>query len=328
MRRGRTKKGDTKLDRIGQREYRTWIIDSRRWAGYKPRPGDIIIATPSKCGTTWMQQIVGSLVFQDGTPRAFPAVSPWIDARFGESAEEMLQRIEEQTHRRFLKSHLPADGLPIHDEVRYIIVARDGRDALMSGHNHFGGTTEATRANFDRVGFDDPTIARPYPRVPDDPAVYFRLWLSTPAVTGQRDGYNQLSFFHTVASYWAERRRANFLLVHFNDLKADLDGEMRRIAGFLDVVVDEVAWPSLVHAAGFAQMRAAGEALMPQTKTMFAEGAQRFFNKGTNGRWRDVLTAEDLASYEAKVRQEFTPELAVWLEGGRRASGDPRLCGI
>ena len=312
------------LERSAQREYRTWSVDSRRWDGYEPRPDDIIIATPPKCGTTWMQQIVGSLVFQDATARAIPAVSPWIDARFRGSAADMHRAITAQTHRRFLKSHLPADGLPIYTEVRYIAVVRDGRDALMSMHNHFSGFTDAARANFDQIGLADPTIARPYPDVPADPAAYFRLWISIPAIAGQSDGYNQTSFFDTVASYWAERRRENFLLVHYNDLRADLDGEMRRIAAFLGIAVDPAVWASLVHAAEFKQMQAAGKTLMPQTEAMFPEGARRFFNKGTNGRWRDVLTADDLAQYDAKLRSSFGPGLAAWLESGRRSSGEPR----
>ena len=312
------------LARPALREYRTWSVDSRRWHAYTPRPDDIVIATPPKCGTTWMQQIVASLVFQDATPRPIPAVSPWPDQRFRETEQVMLDRLDAQTHRRFLKSHLPADGLPIHDDVRYIVVARDGRDVLMSWHNHFGGIGAEALANFDRVGLADPQIGRPYPRVPADPAAYFRLWLSTPAVAGQPDGYNQLSFFATIASYWAERRRENFLLVHYNDLKSDLDAEMRRIAAFLSIPVHDTVWPSLVHAADFAQMRAAGGILMPQTKAMFPEGPDRFFNKATNGRWRDVLTEADLALYDAKVRTAFTPSLAAWLESGRHINGDPR----
>ena len=47
-----------------QREYRTWIFDSRRWQHYRPRPDDIVIVTYPKCGTTWMQRIVSLLVFQ------------------------------------------------------------------------------------------------------------------------------------------------------------------------------------------------------------------------------------------------------------------------
>jgi aryl sulfotransferase len=272
-----------------------------------------------------MQQIVGSLVFQDPVARAIPTVSPWIDVRFRGTADEMHRAISAQTHRRFLKSHLPADGLPIHDEVRYIAVARDGRDALMSAHNHFSGHSEAMLANLDRIGLEDPTIGRPCPRVPEDVATYFRLWISTPAVAGQSDGYTHLSFFDTVASYWAERARENFLLVHFNDLLADLDGEMRRIARFLDIAVDPTVWPALLQAASFERMQAQGEALMPQTRSMFADGrASRFFNKGTNGRWRNVLTADDLAAFDAKVREKFSPELAAWHESGRIVSGEPR----
>jgi aryl sulfotransferase len=312
------------LVRPPQREYRTWSLDSRRWANYVARADDIVIATAPKCGTTWTQQIVGSLIFQDAQPRPIPTVSPWIDARFRGFSEQVFANLEAQTHRRFIKTHLPFDGLPLHDEVRYIHVARDGRDALMSMHNHFTGYSQEQYDNFDSIGLEDPVVGRPYPRFPADPAEFFRLWISTPAVTGHTEGTPGPSFFDLEAGYWAERGRANVLLVHYNDLKADLDGEMRRIASFLGIPVDEAVWPSLVAAASFASMRAAGEELMPQTKTMFPEGSQRFFNKGVNGRWREALTEDDLALYDAKVREKFSPTLAAWLEGGRLVAGDPR----
>ena len=307
------------------REYRSWTIDSRRWGPYEPRADDIVIATASKCGTTWMQQIVSSLVFQDATARAFPSVSPWIDSRFRGTAAEVHQAWAAQTHRRFGKTHLPADGLPLYDEVRYIHVARDGRDAVMSMHNHFTGFSRAQLDIFDRIGIEDPAIGRPYPRPPVDLAEYFRLWVSTSGLAGQTDGISEPSFFDLEVSYWAERGRPNFLLVHFDDLLDDLDAEMRRVAAFLGIEVDEAAWPSLVNAAGFKQMQAAGEELMPQMRTIFAVGgSRRFFNKGTSGRWRGVLTDDDLALYEAKVRGKFSPKLAAWIAGGRRATGEPR----
>ena len=115
------------------------------------------------------------------------------------------------------------------------------------------------------------------------------------------------------------------LLVHYNDLAEDREAEMRRIAGFLEIEIEETAWPALVRAAGFEEMRAAGDALAPfHDGIVAAEGSRRFFNKGTNGRWRDVLTERDLALYDGKIRAKFTPGLAAWLEGGRRTAGDPR----
>jgi aryl sulfotransferase len=124
--------------------------------------------------------------------------------------------------------------------------------------------------------------------------------------------------------FWTERRRANVLLVQFGDLRADLDGEMRRIAAFLDIDIDHGKWPALVEAATFDSMRDRGEILMPQFNTTnLTGGAKRLFHKGSSGRWKDVLTDDDLRLYDAKLREKFPPDVAVWMEGGRRRTGDP-----
>ena len=312
------------LVRPAQRAYRTWTLDSRYWGGYTPRPDDIIIATAPKCGTTWMQQIVSSLVFRDAQVRPLPAVSPWVEARFRFTADEVRDLLEAQEHRRFLKTHLPIDGLPLNDEVKYVHVARDGRDAALSMHNHFTGFSEEQLARFDVIGREDPVIGRPYERPPPDVTDYFRQWIATRPASGAVVGPPSPFFFDIEAGYWAERKRPNVLLVHYADLSSDLEGEMRRIASFLGIEVADDLWPSLVHAASFEAMQAAGDELMPQTRVMFAEGSRRFFNKGVNGRWRDVFTDDDLTLYEARVRESLGPGLAAWLQGGRRHAGDPR----
>ena len=38
--------------------------DSGRWHGFEFRPGDIVISTRSKSGTTWMQMICLLLIFE------------------------------------------------------------------------------------------------------------------------------------------------------------------------------------------------------------------------------------------------------------------------
>ena len=48
-----------------------------------------------------------------------------------------------------------------------------------------------------------------------------------------------------------------------------------------------------------------------------------FINKGTNGRWADTLTPEDVAEYEARAERELGPECARWLATGAQAGGQP-----
>lgn len=112
------------LDRAPQREIRDFYCDSRQWDAYKPREGDVVIATAPKGGTTWTLQIVNLLIFKTIEPRPFTMLSPRFDCRVQMPPEPMVQLIEGQQHRRFLTPHLPLDGLPIYGETRCIHVAR------------------------------------------------------------------------------------------------------------------------------------------------------------------------------------------------------------
>jgi aryl sulfotransferase len=115
------------------------------------------------------------------------------------------------------------------------------------------------------------------------------------------------------------------LLVHYNDLKSDLSGEMKRIAEFLDIETPDSLWPALVDAARFDSMKKDGAALLPGIEMAFHGGAATFINRGTNERWRDVLNDADVALYRNKARAELSPGLNRWLENGRLKAGDPRV---
>ena len=47
-----------------------------------------------------------------------------------------LPEVEAQTHRRFLKTHLPVDALRFSPEAKYLYIGRDGRDVVWSMYNH------------------------------------------------------------------------------------------------------------------------------------------------------------------------------------------------
>jgi len=306
------------LSRPAARVGRTLVYDSRRWDGYEPRPDDIVIATYPKCGTTWTQRIVGMLVFQSTDPRDLTEISPWLDSRIFTPVEADLALLAAQTHRRFIKSHLPFDCLPVYEEVKYIHVARDGRDACMSFHNHLTGFTSAMLERMAGLVAEDGGGGRV---VPDDPRAYFLQWISE----AENGGTADTSFFDFENSYWRERQRPNLLLVHYNDLKADLAGEIARISEFLDIDTPPALLADFARAAEFSKMKSQGAQIMAKLAMAFEGGAQRFLHKGANGRWRDILTAADLARFDDVVRGKFSPACAAWVQGGRLAAGDPRM---
>jgi aryl sulfotransferase len=297
------------------RVYQNHHLDSTRWAGFVPRSEDIVISTSYKAGTTWTQRIVSLLILGPGPlPQGgLNNVSPWIDARFFEPTETMYQRLEGQAHRRFVKSHLAFDAIPYWEDVKYICVGRDTRDVFMSVFNHYSAYTDFM---YQLLASGDP-VGGPMPRCPEDPRTLWAEWMTTGSFPWESDGSPWWSHHYHVESFWRERDLPNVLLVHYADLKADLEAEMRRIAAFLDIEIDEALLPELVHGAQLDSMRE--EAKNTGMEMVFEGGAERFFFKGTNGRWRDVLTTDDLELYE-NAASKLDPELGAWLENGRIAS--------
>jgi aryl sulfotransferase len=269
-----------------------------------------------------MQHIVGMMVFKSAEPRSVADVSPWPDFRLIMPEGAIWPIAEAQTHRRFFKTHLPLDAVPLYDGVKYIHVARDGRDAALSLHNHLATFTPQAVAMADQVSLNDPKFAKPYLPMTKNARDFFHEWLEFDQVLGSDD---ELSFFHIENTYWEERKRPNVLLVHYNDLKSDLAGEMHRIAHFLEIDIDETLWPTLVEAAGFEAMRRNGSKIMPFAQIMWDGGSNTFLHKGTNGRWQDLYDPGDIEAYIAKTRADFSPTLRRWVESGRLVAGDPRL---
>jgi hypothetical protein len=117
---------------------------------------------------------------------------------------------------------------------------------------------------------------------------------------------------------WARRAEPNVLLVHYDDLAAGLAGQMRWLAGQLGITVADQTWPALARAASFEAMRARADRLVP-TAGIFKDNAA-FFRRGTSGAGREILTADELAAYHARVAQLAPPDLLVWLDRTARTN--------
>jgi len=282
--------------------YRTVVYDNRRWARFAPRPRDIFVCTPPKCGTTWTQTIVVNLLWPDGDhPATVMELSPWLEAEFN-PLDVTMARLEAQTHRRCIKSHTPADGVPFFPDAKYVVVGRDGRDAFMSLCNHMERFKALDMLNEQAASDGVPPLAA----WNGDVYGFFQYWLEDP------------DHFAHLGSFWSRKSDPRIYFMHYNDLKADLEGEMRRLAAWLEIPVPESQWPAVVERCTFEAMRERGPEIGP-FEVAFEGGAKGFLFKGTNGRWRDVLTPDELAQYERRVRELVPADAAAWIEHGRKA---------
>src|SRR5579871_5815972 len=89
-----------------------------------------------------------------------------------------------------------------------------------------------------------------------------------------------------------------------------LDGEMRRISAFLDIPVDEARWPQIVEHCTFDYMKAHAQYSAPLGGSLWEGGATTFINKGTNGRWTDLLAESDIRAYQERARAELGGDCA------------------
>lgn len=283
-------------------DFVTVVEDSRRWGGIALRADDIIISTPPKCGTTWVQGIVASLLWPAGdAPGNLDDLSPWVDIRLG-TAQELAARLEAQTHRRFIKTHSPADAIPLTPEIPYIAVYRSAPDALVSWGNHRAKMRPGVMAHLNGESAADGLTPLPLTFEGDYDELleeWSRWW--NPALH--------------LAPWWPLRHHPNVLMLHYADLTADLEGEMRRIAAFLDIDVPRDHWEAVVERCRLDAMRDAGRASGLRERG-FEGGADAFFNTGGAGAGAEHLSSDQMDRVLTQCAELLSHDASAWLESG------------
>ena len=298
------------------RRYRGVVFDSSRWDGFELRPGDIIISTPPKCGTTWTQMICAQLVLQEPElPLPLDTLSPWIDM-VTRARTEVFADLAAQTHRRFIKTHTPLDGIPHDRAVTYICVGRDPRDVALSMDHHIDNTDigaflEARQRAAEIDAIELGPLHRPPPR-PDGERDRFWQWVDDETPSTESGSSLRFTVEH-LQTFRDAPDDLDVVCLHYDDLKADLEGQMRELAAHLGVEVDEDRWPRLVQAATFESMRSRADTTVPGGGREHWIDPAAFFRRGTTGQWRDILDDADLGRYAARVRALASDDLVAWL---------------
>jgi len=293
-------------DATKPRRYRSDEEDSARWLGFPFRDGDIVISARSKSGTTWMQRICAALVLGSAElPAPLSMISPWLDWQV-EPRDEVVARLAAQGHRRFIKTHTPLDGLPVDDRVTYIVVARDPLDAAVSLYHQGRNLNRARIAELTGAArVADTTTRRP------DVRTWLRSWIDRDA--DPRESLDSLpGFVWHLSDAWARRGRPNVLLVHYDDLCHDLEGQMRRLAEALSITVPDDAWEELVDAATFSRMRHDAASVAPAPPGVLNSPAA-FFRRGSSGAARELLSDDYLARYRDRIERLAAAEVRDWL---------------
>ncbi|WP_173132727.1 sulfotransferase domain-containing protein [Kibdelosporangium persicum] len=286
------------------------MSDSALWADFRIRDGDVVISTPAKCGTTWMQMLCGLLILDTADfGRPLTELSPWLDAVTFDTAA-ILAELESQQHRRFVKTHTPLDGLPFEAGVTYVCVARDPRDAMLSFENAVANMHPDAVAS---AGLPPEVSQPPSP----DPLERFWLWAEADfAPESATFGVTLANLVHHVRTFWERRDDPRVALFHYADLKADLPGQLRRLATALSIEASPRRIDHLAAAATFDRMRERADELAPGVDANLWRNNKDFFRSGTSGKWLDLLDPAAIERYTRRVAELAPPELAEWLHTG------------
>jgi aryl sulfotransferase len=302
------------------RVYLSPASDSRRWRGFPFRDGDVVISTPPKCGTTWTQMLVALLVF-DGPdfPAPLTVMSPWLDNDLT-LLSAVTARLDKQTHRRFIKTHVPLDGLPWNDHVHYVVVARDPRDAYLSLNDH-GDAVDWARhdavlvANIGGEELERRTALSP---IPDTFAEAIEM---PPGTCPTR--VHPAHILHHLHDAWTWQVQPNVSLIHYADMRADTVGVLRRLARDLGFVYSPSRIAELAGYAGLSAMRARASDLTPEVDHW--RDPATFFAAGRMGAWRTSFTEAELVRYQERaVELHPDEEFLSWVHNGS-AEGEWRV---
>ncbi|XP_075847330.1 sulfotransferase 2A1-like [Microtus pennsylvanicus] len=252
------------------------------------RDEDTIILTYPKSGTNWLIEIV-CLIHTKGNPKWIQSVpiwerSPWVETKIG------YPILTNQEGPRLISSHLPFHLFPksfFSSKAKMIYVIRNPRDVLVSGYFFFHKTNLVKN--------------------PGSLLEYFEWFLKGNVLFG--------SWFEHTRAWLSMRKRDNFLLLSYEDLKQDTRGTIEKICDFLGKKLEKDELDLVLKYSSFQFMKENKMSNFSTISEDLINNGLKLMRKGTTGDWKNHFTVAQAEAFD-KVFQEkmigFPPELFPW----------------
>lgn len=290
-------------DASAPRLYTGHLTNTAPWRHFRLREDDVVVATPPKCGTTWTQAIVCTLIHgSPDLPDRLGELAPWLDCAFKDQVA-LAAVLDAQTHRRCIKSHAPLDGIKWDPRVAYFGVYRHPVDAHFSMRKH----VEKAKPG---------AMAEVRARYPEDVGRAFEMFVEDPSPDGTADDMSLDGIVRHYRSFLAAADRPNVHLLHYADLTRDLAGQIKRVAEILGITHAPEVMDRIVEGARFENMKS-DESKSPASRvgTIFREG-ENFFDSGTSRKWEGQISETRMARYRERLASLLPGAEARWLEEG------------
>ncbi|CAK9303303.1 unnamed protein product [Gordionus sp. m RMFG-2023] len=253
--------------------------------GLQIRPDDIIIASYPKSGTTWTEEIV-SILYNNGNLEKIKSknlIDRVIHLEVGRPLFP-LTFLNNLKSPRLLATHLPFHLLPaqVRDlKCKIIYVARNPKDNAVSYFHHH--KIASFLGNY-KGSWDE----------------FLHLFSHGKLVYG--------SWFHHVAKYWEEsiNNPDKILFLKYEDMKRDLEKEVRKILGFLNMEITPERLNLLIDHCSFESMKnnnMVNREVLPIKVFDFSH--TKFMRKGIIGDWKNYFDETQNVEFERIYQQKM-----------------------